>query len=219
MNSKLKKILLISGLILLSFILFIAGQGDLQYKIDFFGNSILPLIIALVCGFTFFYILIKLVFILKLRMIYFFKISFFISLTLFTMTLPIINYCDGWQIRQLSGMRGLSEYLISISLISFFYFLFLAIIYLVNIILSVIKYLKKKDKVKNVFFSFSIPLIGLSLTIMFFVITNLYGLHKNGKCDIIIGPSDTGLSFVLFITIIINLIQYKISADNIGYKK
>ena len=134
------------------------------------------------------------------------------------MTLPIINYCDGWQTRQEMG-NGLSEYLKFIGIISFCYLLFLAIIYLVNIILSVTKYLKKKNTLKNVFFSFIIPLISLFLTVLFFFITNSIGLNENGKCDIITGPSDTGLSYILFITIIMNLIQYKISADNIVYEK
>jgi hypothetical protein len=219
MNSKRKEILLISGLILFSIILFIAGQGDLQYKIGLLGNIILVLISVLVWGFTFFYILRKLFLNTKNAMrIDFFKISFFASLTLFIMTLPIINYCDGWQTRQDMG-NGLSEYLKFIGIISFVYLLFLAIIYLVNIILSLTKYLKKKNTLKNVFFSFIIPLISFFLTIMFFFITNSIGLNENGKCDIITGPSDSGLSYILFITIIMNLVQYKISADNIVYKK
>ena len=219
MNSKRKEILLISGLILFSIILFFAGQGDLQYKIGLLGNITLLFISVLIWGFTIFYILRKLFLNTKKAMrIDFFKISFFTSLTLFVMTLPIINYCDGWQTRQEMG-NGLSEYLKFIGIISFCYLLFLAIIYLVNIILSVTKYLKKKNTLKNVFFSFIIPLISLFLTVLFFFITNSIGLNENGKCDIITGPSDTGLSYILFITIIMNLIQDKISADNIVYEK
>ena len=134
------------------------------------------------------------------------------------MTLPVINYCDGWQTRQDMG-NGLSEYLKFIGIISFVYLLFLAIIYLVNFILSVTRYLKKKNTLKNVFFSFIIPLISFFLTVMFFIVTNAIGLNENGKCDIIKGPSDTGLSYILFITTIMNLVQYKISADNIVYEK
>jgi hypothetical protein len=219
MKSKRKDKLLISGLILLSAILFITGQGNLQYKIGLLGNIIYVLISTLVWGVTFFYISRKLTFKTNIEMrIDFFRISFFASLTLFAMTLPVINYCDGWQTRQDLG-RSLSEYLKLIGSISFVYFLFLAILYLVNIILALTKYLKKKNTFKNALFSFIIPFSGFILTVMFFVITESYGLNVNGKCDIIKGPSDTGLSFILLITIIMNLVQYKISADNSVYKK
>ena len=214
MNSKRKEIFLVSGLILFSIILIIVGEGDLQNKIGVLGNITLVLLSVLVWGFTFFYILRKLF--LKTKNTFwidFFKISFFLSLTLFTMTLPIINYCDGWQNRQNMG-NGLSEYLKLVGIVSFLYFLFLAIVYLVNIIISVTKYLKGKNTVKVVFFSVIIPLTGLILTVMFFFITKSYGLNENDRCDIITGPSDTGLSLILFISIIMNLIQYKISADN-----
>ena len=59
------------------------------------------------------------------------------------MTLPIINYCDGWQTRQDMG-NGLSEYLQFIGIISGTYFLFLALLYLVNIIITALNYFKRK---------------------------------------------------------------------------
>lgn len=214
MNSKRKEILLISGLILFSIIM-----CDLQYKNGFLGNITLFFISVLIWGFTIFYILRKLFLNTKKAIrIDFFKISFFASITLFMMTLPIINYCDGWQTRQEMG-NGLSEYLKFIGNISGTYFLFLALLYLFNIIITALNYFKKKTTLKNVISSIIIPLIGLIATIIFFIAINAFGLNNNGRCDIITGPSDTGLSYILFITIIINLVQYKISADNSVYEK
>ena len=115
--------------------------------------------------------------------------------------------------------KDLSEYLQFIGIFSGFYFLLLALLYLVNIIKTALNYFKKKTILKNVISSIIIPLIGLIATIIFFITINAFGLNSNSRCDIITGPSDTGLSYILFITIIINLIQYKISADNSVYEK
>lgn len=220
MKNKRKEILLASGFILFSIILFIAEQGNLQYKIGLIGNITLILISVLVCGVTCFYILRKLFLNTKNPMrIDFFKISIFASITLFTMTLPIVNYCNGWQTRQDMG-DGLSEYLKFVGIISFIYLLFLAIIYFVNITLALTKYLNKMNSIKNVIFSLVIPLSGLiSVIIFLFLVNVIFGLNENGKCDIITGPSDTCLSYILFISVIMNLVQYKITADNSVYEK
>lgn len=220
MKNKRKEILLASGLILFSIILFFAEQGNLQYKIGLIGNITFILISVLVWGVTCFYILRKLFLNTKNPMrIDFFKISIFVSITLFTMTLPIVNYCDGWQTRQDMG-DALSEYLKFVGIISFIYLLFLAIIYFVNIALALTKYLNKKNSIKNVIFSLVIPLSGLiSVIIFLFLVNVIFGLNENGKCDIITGPSDTSLSYILFISVIMNLVQYKITAHNSVYEK
>jgi hypothetical protein len=209
MKSKRNETLLISGLILFSVILFITGQGDLQYKIGFIGNIILSFISISVWGFTLFYIAKKIFFKNKNEIsVVFFKISFLTSLALFIMTLPIINYCDGWQTRQNMG-SGYSQYLNLIGIISFIYLLFLVILFLVNFIVTIANYFKKKGTFLNVVFSVIIPLSGLIALIIFNLIMSAFGLNENGKCDFIMGPSDTSLSFILFITIIMNLIQYR----------
>jgi hypothetical protein len=59
-----------------------------------------------------------------------------------------------------------------------------------------------------------IPFIGLFVVIIYFYFTNRFGLRDNGRCDLITGPSDTGLSFMLLVTVIINYFQYKILTHN-----
>ena len=178
-------------------------------------TNILVLVMFLVWGLTYFYITLKFIFKdnndVKVNL---FRLSFFTSLFLFTMTLPIINYCDGWKTRQDMGLSK-SEYLQLIGSISFLYFLFQGILYSVNITLTLAKYFKKKNSIKIVIFSIVIPLSGLIAAIIFFYVVDvIFGLIDNGKCDIITGPSDTLLSYILFVSIIMNLLQYKISAPN-----
>lgn len=218
MKSEKVKILIASGLILCSIILFTVVRLT-HLRISETGTNILVFAMFLVCGITYFYISLKFIFKDKNNFTAnLFRLFYFTSIFLFTMTLPIINYCDGWQTRQDMG-NGLSEYLQFIGIISGTYFLFLALLCLVNIIITALNYFKKKTTLKNVISSIIIPLIGLIAIIIFFITINAFGLNNNGRCDIITGPSDTGLSYILFITIIINLVQYKISADNSVYEK
>ena len=214
MKSDKVNILIASGLIICSIILYMVVRIT-HLRIKEPVTNILVLVMFLVWGLTYFYITLKFIFKdnndVKVNL---FRLSFFTSLFLFTMTLPIINYCDGWKTRQDMGLSK-SEYLQLIGSISFLYFLFLGILYSVNIALTLAKYFKKKNSIKIVIFSIVIPLSGLiSAIIFFYVVDVIFGLIDNGKCDIITGPSDTLLSYILFVSIIMNLLQYKISAPN-----
>lgn len=214
MKSDKVNILIASGLIICSIILYMVVRIT-HLRIKEPVTNILVLVMFLVWGLTYFYITLKFIFKdnndVKVNL---FRLSFFTSLFLFTMTLPIINYCDGWKTRQDMGLSK-SEYLQLIGSISFLYFLFLGILYSVNIALTLAKYFKKKNSIKIVIFSIVIPLSGLIAAIIFFYVVDvIFGLIDNGKCDIITGPSDTLLSYILFVSIIMNLLQYKISAPN-----
>jgi hypothetical protein len=214
MKSDKVNILIASGLILCSILLYMVVSFT-HLKIKEPETNILVLVMFLVWGLTYFYITLKFIFKdnndIKVNL---FRLSFFTSLFLFTMTLPIINYCDGWKTRQDMGYIK-SEYLQLIGSISFLYFLFLGLLYLVNIALTMAKYFKKKNSIKIVIFSIVIPLSGLIAVITFFYVVDvIFGLIDNGKCDIITGPSETVLSYILFISIIMNLLQCKISAPN-----
>jgi hypothetical protein len=219
MKSDKVNILIASGLILCSIISYMVVRFT-HLRIKETETNILVLVMFSVWGLTYFYITLKFIFKdnndIKVNL---FRLSFFTSLFLFIMTLPIINYCDGWQTRQEMG-RSTSEYLQLIGSISFLYFLFLGILYSVNVALTLAKYFKKKNSIKNVILSLVIPLSGLIAVITFlYVVDVIFGLNENERCDFITGPSDTGLSYILFISIIMNLIQYKISADNSMYEK
>lgn len=214
MKSDKVNILIASGLIICSIILYMVVRIT-HLRIKEPVTNILVLVMFLVWGLTYFYITLKFIFKdnndVKVNL---FRLSFFTSLFLFTMTLPIINYCDGWKTRQDMGLSK-SEYLQLIGSISFLYFLFQGILYSVNITLTLAKYFKKKNSIKIVIFSIVIPLSGLIAAIIFFYVVDvIFGLIDNGKCDIITGPSDTLLSYILFVSIIMNLLQYKISAPN-----
>lgn len=214
MKSDKVNILIASGLIICSIILYMVVRIT-HLRIKEPVTNILVLVMFLVWGLTYFYITLKFIFKdnndIKVNL---FRLSFFTSLFLFTMTLPIINYCDGWKTRQDMGLSK-SEYLQLIGSISFLYFLLLGILYSVNIALTLAKYFKKKNSIKIVIFSIVIPLSGLIAAIIFFYVVDvIFGLINNGKCDIITGPSDTLLSYILFVSIIMNLLQYKISAPN-----
>jgi hypothetical protein len=214
MKSDKVNILIASGLIICSIILYMVVRIT-HLRIKEPVTNILVLVMFLVWGLTYFYITLKFIFKdnndVKVNL---FRLSFFTSLFLFTMTLPIINYCDGWKTRQDMGLSK-SEYLQLIGSISFLYFLLLGILYSVNIALTLAKYFKKKNSIKIVIFSIVIPLSGLIAAIIFFYVVDvIFGLINNGKCDIITGPSDTLLSYILFVSIIMNLLQYKISAPN-----
>lgn len=211
-NEKIK-ILIASVLILCSILLYILVEFT-HLRISEKGTKILVFTMSMVWGITYFYILLKFLFKTKNKFTAnLFRLFYYKSILLFTMTLPIINYCDGWQTRQDIG-NSLYQYLHFIGIISGTYFLLLALLYFVNIIMTSLNYLKKKTKLKSVVTSIIIPLSGLFSIILFFITINSFGLNKNGRCDIITGPSDTSLSLILLVTIIINLIQYKTSTNN-----
>ena len=144
MKSDKVNILIASGLIICSIILYMVVRIT-HLRIKEPVTNILVLVMFLVWGLTYFYITLKFIFKdnndVKVNL---FRLSFFTSLFLFTMTLPIINYCDGWKTRQDMGLSK-SEYLQLIGSISFLYFLFLGILYSVNIALTLAKYFKKKN--------------------------------------------------------------------------
>ncbi len=129
---------------------------------------------------------------------------FWLSVILFLPLLATIDQCEG----ESYGRMGGNE----ISNLLFFSALFLMLHFVIYLLDGIVLLTKKtfKKNVNNSELKFLI--IPILILVLWFLVSARYS--RNGKCDWIIGPADTGLCLAMLFSVLINYWKLQILKKN-----
>lgn len=133
-----------------------------------------------------------------------FKILFWLSVILFLPLLATIDQCEG----ESYGRMGGNE-ISNVLFVSALFLLLHFVIYLMDGIVLLTKKIFKRE-VNNSELKFILILI---LILLFWMVV-VARYSKNGKCDWIIGPADSGLCLAMLFSVLINYRKLQIVKKN-----
>ena len=129
-----------------------------------------------------------------------FKTLFWISVILFLPLLATVDQCEGESYGRMGGFE-ISNLLIFSVFVLFLDF----VVYLIDGIILLTKKVFKKTVNNSELKNFASLFLILLLWLLILRLNS-----NNGKCDVIIGPADTGLCLAMLLSVVVNYWKFQI---------